>query len=294
MAMVTARPPMTAVEIRGHAAVLKESSHRESLAVSAIALASSGQPEAFARLALFLQNDAFLARLDALEEPQRKFSNLSQVLKALKKHPTQATGKLCEALVASPAFMAEPDRMIFLLPALAAVRPMSETALAIFRRFNGEGYFNSNGPLLVSNGDPKALKLFAEMVADADHYEPDRIDMIHWALLPHRLQPGVVEMARGLFDRGLTPAVEKALVETLFDDQSEEWFGPARNAPVAPRWSSGETSVLEAYLKLGRYLQETRKTPPELEAAVEKALQEIRAVLEVRRKLEEESKKPKR
>ena len=283
--------PLTAAQIAMYAAVLATSRDRAELTSSAIELASSSQDAALEALGHFLLDAESLARLDALDDPQRKFSNLSQVLKALKDHPTKATGRLCEALAESPDFMAEADRKIFLLPALAAVRPMSDRALAIFRQSNDEGYFNSDGPLLVSNGDARALELFAEMVADAERYEPDRIDMIHWALLSRRLQRGIAEMAMKLLDRGLTPPVEKALVETLFDDQSEEWFGPARNAPVAPPWSSGETTVLEAYLKLGRFVEQKKKLPPEVGAAVEKALQEIRAILEARRKLEE-SKKP--
>lgn len=283
--------PLTAAQIAMYAAMLATSRDRGELTSAAIELASSAQDAALEPLGRFLLDAESLARLDLLDEPQRMFSNLSQVLKALKDHPTAATGRLCEALAESPAFMAEADRKIFLLPALAAVRPMSDRTLAIFRQSNQEGYFNSDGPLLVFNGDPKALALFADMVADADHYEPDRIDMIHLALLSRRLQPGIAGMAQGLFDRGLTPAVEKALVETLFDDQSEKWFGPARNAPVAPAWSSGETAVLEAYLKLGRLLEQKRKVPPEVAPAVEKALQEIRAILEARRKLEQ-TKKP--
>lgn len=290
--MMTTSPPLTVEEIRGHAVVLKESHEREALVVAAVALASSSQPEALARLGVFLQNEAFLARLDALDNPQLKLANVRRVLGALQAHPSQLAGKLCEGLAKSPAFMAEPDRKIFLLPALAAVRPMSKEAEAVFRQANQEGFWSSDGPLLMANGSPRALTLFAEMVADANVSEEDRIDMLHWAVPAHRLHAGVPEMAMGLLERGLPPEVEKAFLETLFDYKGNDWFGKAGNVPEPPPWSSGETSVLKAYLKLGQFVEQKRKPPPEVAAAVEKTLHEIRAILEARRKLEE-SKKPK-
>ena len=232
--MVTTMPPLTAEQIHGHAVVLKESHERAALAASAVALASSSQPEALARLAVFLQSEAFLKRLDALDDPQQKLVNVRSVLDALEAHPSQLTGRLCEALAKSPVFLAEPDRKIFLLPALAAVRPMSEQAVAIFREANAEGYFNGNGPLLVANGSPRALALFAEMVVDTKVTEEDRIEMIHWALPTHRLHAGVLEMARGLLERGLSPDLEHALEETLFDYRGDDWFGVERNPPVPP------------------------------------------------------------
>ena len=282
--MVTKTTALAPEQIARHAAVLAESRDREALAASARALAASGQPEALEVLGRFLQEEVFLARLDPLEEPQQKLTNLRHVLAALQAHPNRSTGRLCETLAGSPGFMAEPDRKIFLLPALAEVRPMSEAAEAIFRRANAEGYWSSNGPLLMSNGSPRALSIFAEMVADAGVPEADRVDMIHWAVPAHRLHPGVAEMARGVLDRGLPPEVERALVETLFDYQGDEWFGVARNPPVPPPWAAGATGVRQHYLKLGEHLVKTRKPPPPLAKAIEATLHEIRAILATRPK----------
>src|SRR2546430_16632737 len=58
----------------------------------------------------------------------------------------------CLALAADPAFLADDDRRIYLLPALAAVRPMSQAAIAAFRQANAEGYYNLNVLLLAKNG----------------------------------------------------------------------------------------------------------------------------------------------
>jgi hypothetical protein len=282
--MVTTTTPLTPEEIARHAAVLATSSDRGSLAASARTLASSGQPEAIDLLGRFLQDQIFLARLDAVEEPQQKLTNLRHVLAALQAHPNQSTGRLCEMLAESPGFLTEPDRKIFLLPALAAVRPMSEKAEAIFRKANAEGYWNSDGPMLMGNGSPRALSLFAEMVADGSVAEADRIDMIHWAVPAHRLHAGVADMVRGLLDRGLPPEVERALVETLFDYQGDEWFGRARNPPVPPPWPAAETGVLQRHLKLGEHILQTRKPPPPLAKTIESTLHEIRAILAARPK----------
>ncbi len=273
---------LTPIEIARHAAVLATSLDREEVASSALSLASSAQPEALAPLGRFLQDEAALARLDALDQPQQKLTNLRHVLGALEAHPSASTGRLCETLAASPGFLAEPDRKMFLLPALAAVRPMSEETAAIFRSANAEGYWNGDGRLLARNGSPRALALFAEMVADAAAPVEERVDMLHWAVPANRLHAGFSDMARGLLDKGLPPEVETALVETMFDYQGDKWFGVARNPPVPPPWATAETPLLQQYLKLGEHIERTRKPPEPLAKAVERTLHQIRAVLKAR------------
>jgi hypothetical protein len=233
-------------------------------------------------LGRFLVNEEFLGRLDALDEPQLKLTNLAHVLGVLRANPTEATGRLCEALAAHPGFLTDPDRTLFLLPALAAVRPMTAGAEAIFRATNADGYFNGNGPLLVANGSPRALALFEEMIADASAAADDRVDIIHRAVLPHRLQAPVLAACMRLLGRSLEPEVEAGLVETLFDYQEREWFGVARFAPTPPPWSAAETTVLQSYLQLGHELAQGGRLSPENAAAVARTLQEVRETLATR------------
>lgn len=170
----------------------------------------------------------FLAHLDDLSDPQLKISGMRQVLKAMEDSPSEVTSRICETLAWDADFLSDPDRKMFLLPALAAVRPMSGPAEAVFRSANGEGYFNFNGPLLVANGSPRALALFEDMVADASVRPADRVDMLHHAVLANRTEGPVVDACLRLLARGLEPEVETGVAETLYDYREKRWFGPGR------------------------------------------------------------------
>jgi hypothetical protein len=271
--------PLDPNQIAEHVAVLSSAPDRERVVGSALALASSGQAEAVFQLGHFLEDPAFLERLDPQDEPQSRVTNLSHVLRALAANLTEATERLNEALADSPSFRDDPDRMIFFLPLLAAVRPMSSKTAAVFRSTNTQGHWSGNGPLLVANGSPLALELFAEMVRDTSVETEERTSMIHWAVPAHRLAAGVLETVAHLLDRGLAPDVDKALLETLFDYQGDDWFGVARFPPVPPPWSAAETDVLGRYLELGYHLAQTRALDPAQSDAIERTLGEIREEL---------------
>ena len=270
---------LTPEQIEQHARILEVEVDRKTLASSAMTLASAGQTEAAATLSRFLTAPDFWARLDVLDEPDLKLANLASVLTALAKHPTGVNEPLALALLADKDFGTDSDRATFVLPMVATVRPMSETVAALFRRTNNEGYRNSNGPLLVANGSPRALAIFVEMVADRNVPAEDRIDMIHWAVPAHRATPGVLETLAPLLEQQLEPEVEKALLETFFDYQGDDWFGVARFAPVPPPWSEVDTDVLGVCLDVGFRVTQTRRLPEELKTTIESTLDEIRKEL---------------
>src|SRR5437660_1188144 len=114
--------------IRQDLHTLRTSHVRKKVFEAAVRIAGSGDPIALRELGDLLTTQQFLARLDVLDDPQRNSTNLSYVMGALKANPTEATGRLCEALATNRVFLADDDRMLFLLPALAAVRPMTARA----------------------------------------------------------------------------------------------------------------------------------------------------------------------
>lgn len=271
-------------QIDARLAVLENSRDRAALAKAAAELASSSNPAGVMVVARFLGKPDFLSRLDDLQDPQGRFAGLSQVLRALEGNASEASGRLLEALVLDPDFLAEPDRKMFLLPALAAVRPMSRPAQDAFRAANVEGYVNMNGPLLVRNGSPRAFELFETMVADASIAPEDRVDMLHRAVLPHRVEGPVIAACERLLQAGLEPEVELGLIESIFDFREKEWFGVARHAPAPPSWSTAESKVLLALQALGGKLIGSGRLPPGAAQVVERTLGEIQTVLDSRPK----------
>src|SRR5262245_7909039 len=104
--------------------------------VAAIELGRSDDPHDLDRLGVYLTRADFLERLDDVDESTAKTAHLKRVLEPLISRPSPETAELCLRLAKDSVFMSDPDRLVFLLRALSAVRPMSEAAAALFRQTN--------------------------------------------------------------------------------------------------------------------------------------------------------------
>jgi hypothetical protein len=87
-----------------------------------------------------------------------------------------------------------PERLNPLLNAIAAVRPSSTNAAAIFRETSHSGYVAVNGPLLARNASPNALAVLEAPLSDESLDVDERVEVAHRSLLPVRTNSAVVEM----------------------------------------------------------------------------------------------------
>jgi hypothetical protein len=165
--------------------------------------------------------------------------------------------------------------MNFLLPALLAVRPLTEESAAIVRATNPMGFYLLNGPLLLKNGSPLALAVFEEMVVDTSVDLESRVEMIHHAVLPLRGDSVVVGLCIGLIRRGVEAGIENGLIETLYDHQSRLWFGVVRVPPTPPAWADADPEARRMLIEFGRTLLAARRHPIALMDAVERVLLEL-------------------
>ena len=262
---------------------LEDSRDRATLEQAAVALASSGDPDAVAKLGEFLRRAEFLARLDDLHSPADKTRSLQKVLLALADHPSVATERLCLMLAGDPVFLADDDRKIYLLPALAAVRPMSQEAVEVFRRTNGEGYYNLNVRLLVKNGSLRALALFEEMIRNDEVPAARRVDALHAAVLPYRTELATLQAVDRLLAGNLNDAVRVGAVETIFEHRSREWFGPKKNPPEPQPWESASSDALQFVLALAEKVRARGALPPPLLESVHQTVTLIREILAARK-----------
>jgi hypothetical protein len=256
--------PVTDAQI----ATLNASRDREQLAESAIAVASANDAKALGRLQELLGTREFLARLDDVSNPQLDVFHLRKVMLALQAHPSQATENLCLALAEDPDFTALPARLNYLLPALAAVRPLSARAAAVFRRTNSEGFFALNGPLLVANGSPRALETFEAMVADEKVEPESRADLIYRSVVPFRTSPDVLRAVERLIERKLESSIHIALLEATFEYDPTRWFGRIPSPPVAPAWEKALPEARKIALSIGRKAEGLPDLPPALRQAI--------------------------
>lgn len=272
----------TASPIADLQGVLETSTDRDALRDAAVALARSDDPRASSLLAEYLRRQDFLSRLDDLTDPHLKTRRLKEVFDALADHPSPATESLCLALAVDETFLADPDRLSYLLVALAAVRPMSEHGAALFARSNGQGYLPFNMPLLVRNGSERALELFASMVQDTTVPARRRVDALHVAVVSHRTERHLLAVVAKVLDEDLDGAVAVGLIESLFDYRPREWYGTSGNPPEPPRWETASDGALKLLIDLAGEAS-NRRLPAPLAERVATERDTIRRILHRRR-----------
>jgi len=274
--------PMPREEFDRYIRILNDSPDREQVADASITLAASENDDAIARLARALQSGEFLRRLDDTRNPSSDIRNLILVFRALKEHPTQAAGRLCEVLYADAAFGELPARINLLLAALAAVRPTTAEGGEIFRESSQAGYAEVNGPLLLENESPIALQVFEELISGSWVEGYVKVDILHRALLPRRTRLPVLAICARLLDKDLPVEVREGLIETLFDYQSRRWFGPAMTPPKPPPWDSAETEALEFLVALATQVL-SGQLSDRLRGPVQSTRDELQGILRSRR-----------
>ena len=227
----------------GDLEILATGKDRVELAAAAIRVASAGDGGALESLSSHLGTRAFLERLDESANPQLAQYHLQRVFEALAAHPSPAVERLCLRLADAREFSARGSRMVLLLRALAAVKPMSEAGARLFVRTNANGHYSSNGPLLASNGSPRAMGVLEAMFREKDRPLDERVGLAHRSLVPVRSSLEVARVVDRLASADIPGGLRAALLESLFDYRPAEWFGKAGQPPVAPSWSAASSGA---------------------------------------------------
>jgi hypothetical protein len=275
--------PITPEQLARHLEVLNTSNESAELAASAVALAASEDREALVSLARILRAPGFLARLEGADgQSTSDVTNLADVCIALAQHPTEFTGRLCELLYGEPTFQELPARFNALLHALGAVKPVTPRAAEIFRETSAAGFAQVNGPILLANSEPPALAVFAEIITGEWVESYVKVDILHRSLLPVRDRLPIVQMCIRLLTSPLDPEVRAALIETLHDFRSKDWFGPAMYAPEPPDWNHSPDASLELLTRLDEKLL-TENLSPYAQSVIRRTREEIATILRSRR-----------
>ena len=255
--------------------ILRTSKDRDALQQAAIELIRTRDAKKLASLRDFLSDPAFLARLDDVNTPNVKTRRLSAVFRELTNYPSPASAELSLRLGSDSRFLSDPDRKALLLPALAAVRPMSEASAQFFGKANAEGYYSINAPLLARNGSPRAVELFRKMIEDGSVPSARRVDALHSSIVPVRTNVAIIGVAERLISAKLDPDVLAGLIESMFDYQPRRWYGVARSMPQPPPWSGASAEALDRLSKLAGSASGINGLPPALVEAVRASKREI-------------------
>ena len=242
----------------------------------AIALARSRD---FSRLSKMLHDPQFLAGLS--DGAPGKTHRLGHILTALKQNAAEDTAALCRGLASDPQFLADPDRMSFLVDVLAAVRPMTKQTADLFRRTALDGYFASNARLLAMNGSPTALALFASLMLAKDEPIEDRVECLRVAIFPRRTLLPILTAAENILTKTAELRLAEGVVESVFD-YHPEWFRPS-TAPRAPQpWQRASPGSLRAALRIGEIALNLPSLRPALRRVVQRETVVVRQALAAR------------
>lgn len=262
--------------LSGHVAALDSQRDPARLEAAAAAIVASGDARAIHKLATRLGQRSFLRRLDPGQPEQSEGEHLLRIFRVLSEHPNAATEALCVGLARNAEFVSVSWRLNPLLYALAAVRPTSAEAAAIFRETSRSGYLGVNGPLLARNASPNALVVLEEILADERQEVDQRVEVAHRSLLPARTDAAVVAMCARLLARGLDSSrVRLAIAESLFDYQPKPWFGVAMNQPTPADWNLADEPARTALRSLGNTLLVQADVPASLRAAIQTTLAKL-------------------
>ncbi|MBM3786072.1 MAG: hypothetical protein FJW30_17060 [Acidobacteria bacterium] len=234
---------MTPEEIAMEVEVLQSSPLRERIAGAACRIAADGTAGALGSLARQLRSREFLGRLDAIDDPREAVNNIRRIFGEFERNPSETSARVCVILGNDPEFTSLPVRLNFLLPALAAVRPMSDAAAAIFRRTNAEGYYALNAPLLTRNGSAAALGVFEELISSERIDDADKVYLLHHSIVPVRTGLPILELCVRLVNGPLS-GLTAAVVESVFDYQERPWYGNALRPPRQPSWDAASVEAL--------------------------------------------------
>lgn len=209
--------------------VLSTSSDANDLTRAAQQLAISKDAASLDALRQQLERVAFLDKIDDRAKPpaSRFAMNLWKVLRSLRENKAPEAAGVIAALTRAQPFQKNLNREDLLLEATQDLRPPGPDVVAYWTERSSAK--NLHAPvlprLLLANGSPEALKLFASMMGDQGFPDSRRINWIHAELPRYRNQQAYLEMATGMVNnKTLEASVRLGVVEAIFDWQAE--WGP--------------------------------------------------------------------
>jgi hypothetical protein len=257
--------------------VLQSSKDPNQLLAVAVSLAGSLEPEDHTALLRFLQNSAFLSRLDSAEDYEKtpKRLRFCKVLEKLSANPTASAHAVLVQLTQSPAVLHHPSRIDLLIEAVIPIRPAPPEIIRFWERHwqPEDGYSNLTARAAVENGSPPAISLFEKKMADPTHSEEDKLAWMRGEVLTHRNDVALLQGCERLLKNPLPENLRVSLVEVLFD-YDPQWSTPRspKSPPDRKRASPESRQVMR---RIGDWTLANLKLEAHTKAAVEQALKEV-------------------
>jgi hypothetical protein len=200
----------------------------DELACIAQTYAASSDPQTLATLGTELGREAFLHQLDDAEQYTGTYDQLrlGRVLDTLAANPAPAARHTLVSLMESEVFLGNVLRVQLYLRAFRDVRPLPDAIVSLL-----DALAVPDSPIghdvmavLLENQSAAAMRLVeAKLLAE----NVPRVQKQAWlreALIGHRYDDAVLDLARRIMDRTDHQSLKVDLVETLFDYKPDDWY----------------------------------------------------------------------
>jgi len=255
------------------------------IARAAQELAASADSDDHAVLLRSLRNPAFRARLDPPEAEVAGADDLylARPIHTLAGSRAPIARNTLRQLINDAAFTEDPDRVDILLRATVAWRPAEPDVVAFWRRMMDPDGMHAEIALAsaVENASEPAVAFFEDCLRDARFDEDIRIAWMRRPLLLHRTEEPFLQMCERLLSGGaapaLSPTLQLALVEALFDFKQEEWY-PPHNPPIPPKRATTHRAGRDILRRIADHARRQLELDERLETAVAAVLKELDAL----------------
>jgi hypothetical protein len=266
-------------------ATLETSDKPRELARAAQTLAASVNPEDHVFLLRLLRNPAFRERLDPPDAEVAGADDLylARPIRTLAANRAQVARESLRQLINDRAFNEDPDRVDLLLRATATWRPAEPDVVAFWRRVMDPDGVHAEIAVTVAveNASEPAVAFFEECLRNTRFDEDLRVAWMRRPLLLHRTEEPFLRMCERLLLGGAagthSPALQRALVEALFDFKQEEWY-PPHNPPVPPKRALTNRAGRDILRRIAAHARENLEPGPELEVAIAAVLKRFDAM----------------
>ncbi len=202
-----------------------------------------------------LETPAVLDALDSVEDyanAGRFRLRVAQVTEALARNPAPSATRAFLALTTSPTFLAHDERIYSLLRTSVHIRPAPPALVAFWDRYAQpeDSFAPTTIGVLLDNGSPAAIELFERKLADPGHDDDSKTGWLRSDVLVHRNDLLLLQACERLLPDKLSPRLQVALVEVLFDYRPAEWFPPSASRSAPPLAAAGK-DALEQVIKNG-------------------------------------------
>lgn len=196
---------------------------------NACQLARSTRNDELSKLAQWLADPAFYAKLDSEEEYEGPCERLriAGILQILAESLTPISHKILLELTKSLPYLGHRARIDLLIQALVLIKPAPQESVQFWDKYcqPEDGFTPITIRALLDNGSEPAVNLFYKKMLEKGFPETEREFWLTALVLEHRNDLPLLMICKRLLGSVLEEKYRLMLIDVLFDYLPDKWYG---------------------------------------------------------------------